>query len=167
MSWIEGRKKSLQSSIKFTIKALAAQMGLVVLNAAGIAWNFYCAHKAAPGDSLFAFGFGMGAFTSNLLWTLGFVAKYYGEIKGEKAELKYITEIEIKEEIFNDREMYKNSSQVFESNIQHYKEQNEHLREKLAESEARYRLARNLKGEPTVSATINPEIQPTSCTGGY
>lgn len=110
MSWMEIRKSSLEWSIKFTTKGLYAQSGLLVLNTAGIIWNGYWAFK----DPRFIYGFGMGAFLSNFLWTASVCARWFSDIKIDKLELKFIRELEAKEHINDDRKDYKEAKERYE-----------------------------------------------------
>jgi hypothetical protein len=110
MNWIQDRMKSLQWSIKFTQKALAAQLGLLLFNIAGIVWNAWWWYK----EPNFGLGFGCGAFTANTLWTACMCAKYYGDIKGEKHELKFINELDLKEKLHEDREYYQKARKTYE-----------------------------------------------------
>lgn len=120
MSWLEGRKKHLEWSIKFTYKAVASQMTMVVVNVVGIAWNVYWLRN---GDSQKAwFGFGMGAFSSNLLWTLASAARFWSDLKDDKHELKYLNELELKEQCQDDIKMYKEGRARYEQLIQEYQE---------------------------------------------
>ena len=108
MNWIQDRKKSLEWSIKFTTKAFGMQMGILFLNVAGLAWNIYWRNNSISS------GFGMGMFAGNCIWTLVFAAKYYEEIKNDKRELAFITELEIKENLDEDREYYKKARKTYE-----------------------------------------------------
>lgn len=102
MSWMEMRKSSLEWSIKFTSKGLCAQMGLLALNFAGIAWNGYWLYK----EGYAASGIGLGAFISNSLWTFFTALKWYGDIREDKHELKRIIEMEDKEKLNVDKKDY-------------------------------------------------------------
>ncbi len=120
MDWIERRKNHLQWSIKFTRKALLSQFGLLLFNIAGISWSIYW-YRHVTATNLF-FGMSIGVFSSNALWTLGFIFKFLGEIKEEKNELKYIREIELRDALDNDRKMYQESKTQYENMCRQYKE---------------------------------------------
>lgn len=136
--WTNGRKTSLEWSIKFTRKAMACQTGMLVINLGGIAWNWYWIDVVTANPTLGHlawFGFGMGAFVSNFMWTFAQVARYWSDIKSEKRELEYITQLEIKEEIQNDRKLYKDGKETYEALIQKYQTEIAGLQKnKLSES---------------------------------
>lgn len=124
MNWLEDRKKSLEWSIKFTRKALIAQLSVQAFNLAGVVWNGYWLYK----DSNFGSAFGLGAFISNSLWTLCFCAKYVGEIKDEKRELSFLNELELKEKLNEDREYYKKAKKDYDDALHSLFEQNGSVR---------------------------------------
>lgn len=121
MGWIEGRKNTLEWSIRFTTKAMMCQVGMIFVNIFGIAWNVYW-YKYGNGTQNVFFGFGVGAFSSNTLWTLSFIAKYFSEIREEKHELKYIREIELKEQLGDDRKIYQEAKTQYEQMFRQYQE---------------------------------------------
>lgn len=110
MSWIELRKSSLEWSIKFTTKGIAAQLGLLAFNAAGMAWNGWWAYK----EPHFVYGFGLGAFTANFLWTTSMCLKWWSDVRADYRELKYLLELEAKEHINDDRKDYKEAKERYE-----------------------------------------------------
>lgn len=112
MNWIADRKKSLEWSIKFTSKGLACQLGVLLLNVFGMSWNGYFLYYY--GTTPIASGFGLGAFASNFLWTLCQCVKWYGDIKSEKSELKFLNELELKEKLNEDREYYQKARKTYE-----------------------------------------------------
>lgn len=156
MGWMEGRKNHLEWSVKSTTKALAAQTGMLVLNIAGIGWNLWFAlHTQNPSF----FNFGIGAFSSNTLWTAGFVARYWCEIRDDKAELKYLRELELKEQLEDDRKIYQGAKEMFENALDSYKKEIERLTQKLASQD---QLGSGKKKPPRSPASINPDIQPAT-----
>lgn len=112
MNWIQDRKTSLEWSIKFTRKALFSQLSVQAFNIAGMCWNGWWLMHSTSGLS--SFGFGLGAFMSNTLWTTCFCAKYWGEIRGEQAELRFINELDLKEKLHEDREFYQKARKNYE-----------------------------------------------------
>ena len=112
MGWIEARIKSLEFSIKLTKKAMVAQISLMIVNISGCAWNAYWIHNSYT--DLAWFGFGIGAFTSNLLWTLFFIFRYWEEISSDKTELRYLNQLEDKEYINEDMKYYRDARKVYE-----------------------------------------------------
>jgi len=122
MAWLDGEKKSLECSIKYTKKAMISQICMVVVNVAGIGWNTWWLIYA-NGSASAGFGFGLGAFTSNLLWTLCFCCKYWGEIMGDKQHLRFIKEIEMKGKLDEDREEYRKARAFYEKAYQNIMEE--------------------------------------------
>lgn len=125
MHWVESEIKTIEWSMKYTRKAMVAQVAVQVLNIAGIGWNsFELYHGLAPSAS----GFGLGAFISNFLWTGCAIAKYYGEYRDEKERLKYYKRLEMEGKIEVDREAYKQAKEFYETTYKNIME--EYLRSK-------------------------------------
>lgn len=160
MGWTAGRKRTLEWSIKFTIKSTLTQLFLLIFNICGIVWNFWWAFTStgASNISLIGYGIGMGAFLSNALWTLAIVFKGWSEIRSEKAELKYLTELEIKEEMHEDRKMYKDAHNIFETTLAQYQDEIDRLKK---DAEAFRKLGRSKKTSSKSPASLNPDIQPS------
>lgn len=161
--WMEGNKKHLQWSIEFTTKSLIAQLLLLAFNIGGILFNVWWLHKSAiTGDDI-SFGIGLGAFSSNALWTLGFICKIWGEIRQEKTELKFIREIELKENLDEDRKMYLACKNNFDTILAGYKIELERLQaeNKKRNDEAANRLGKSNKGRSKSAGSSGTGIQPT------
>ena len=126
MGWIDGDRKHLEWSIKYTKKALVAQLTVMVVNVVGIVWNAWWLYHADT--ALTGFGFGLGAFVSNTLWTSFFVAKYWGEINHDREQLRYIKKITDDSNLEQDREDYKKAKEFYETTYKNIME--EYLRAK-------------------------------------
>lgn len=148
MGWLDGDRKHLEWNIKYTKKALVSQICMIVVNVAGIIWNTWWLLDPSS-TSRGGFGFGLGAFTSNLLWTLTFVCKYWGEINHDREQLRYIKKITSDSNLEQDREDYKKAKEFYETSYKNIMEE-------------------YLRAKPEGSARLNPALfEPTrfpNCT---
>lgn len=121
--WMESEKKSLNSNIKLTKNGLFGQFALLIVNVIGILFNIYILKNNSSSQWLYfvANGFGIGAFLSNLLWTLAFTGKLFSDINNYKYQLRYIEELELKENIKGDIEMYQQSKRNYDSLADDYR----------------------------------------------
>lgn len=103
MHWMESEQRGLKFSIKLNKRACLSQMGLLIFNIAGIFYNVK-----------FGFLFAGGCFASNALWTLCLLVYYFGELKGDKAHLHYIEEIELKEKLEDDKKSYQEAKKRYD-----------------------------------------------------
>jgi hypothetical protein len=133
---MDARKRSLQSTLKITRKSVVTQLCLLVFNVFGVAFNAYWAYKAHgdPSVSLISCGIGIGAFLSNGLWTLAIICRDWGDISIAKDEIRYIEQIEIREEIDEDKKMYAASKKNFDTIVAGYQMEMDRLRAALAVS---------------------------------
>lgn len=161
--WMEGNKKHLEWSIKFTTKNLIAQLLLLAFNIGGVLFNAWCLYKGEIPSAAAASGIGLGAFASNGLWTLGFICKIWGEIRQEKTELKFIREIELKENLDEDRKMYLACKNNFDTIVAGYKIEIERLQSgiKNRDDDAKSRLGKSNKGWSKSVGSSGTGIQPT------
>lgn len=122
MGWLEGRKTHLQWSIKFTYKALAAQVAIVTITIAGIAYNGWWIKYGInlSNTSLVGFGFGLGVFGFNLFWTISSAMRFLSDIRDEKYELRCLNKLELKDEYQDEIKMYKESRAQYEALIRQY-----------------------------------------------
>ncbi len=93
MDWVTNHKREVEFSVKLYKKSTAAQGTILIVNLLGIAWNTYELINLGQGFS----AFGLGAFVSNTLWSLGFFAMNYGELRDAKEQQKRFKEWEHKE----------------------------------------------------------------------
>lgn len=108
MDWVKMRMDSVKFSLKLSKQGLACQSGMLLINIGFLAFD---AHLAWGGSLINAFG--AGAFASNILWTLGLLFRYLGDMKDEKHELRYLKEMEDKKELQDQIEIYKNAAKNY------------------------------------------------------
>ncbi len=138
MGWLDGDAKHLEWNIKYTRKAMVAQISMLVFNVAGIVWNTWWLLDPST-TSRGTFGFGLGAFLSNLLWTLTFLCKYYDEIRHDREQLRYIKKITSDSNLEQDREDYKKAKDFYEVTYKNIMEE-------------------YIRAKPEGSAKLNPEL---------
>jgi hypothetical protein len=118
MDWLQMRKRDVEFMVKLYKKSTAGQGAVLVFNILGIAWNSYMVYT----NGWVTGSFGLGAFIANTLWSMGFVAMNYGELKGAKYEMAYLKKMESESNIKELEEKLERALKLQEGLLKNLKE---------------------------------------------